>query len=456
MGKWSDMVSYLKTGGILDLPEFFHIKHGGNMIVIRWANSLLAIVIFSILMSISACSSMPSNKDLGPPSNPQTVQSSVSPNSEERVEIPPGGFHVGDDIFIRKDTIGCVHLSNLLSPMITPPQQNIMEKFFYSAFSGSIARFFGEEPPPQMPYINPQCARLTKKMEFFFYGGLTKTDIQIESKEEKTSVLWVPIRDITIPPPLITNLFTSRVLTCHGTLKADQKIDSCFENIDTLGQSATGPPTTRVSCPQHFKTSNQPAFIYKSWQGSYLKNHIYYQCFPDTFLKTRYHEYLRAWANTGLSRSEQNQWENAGFLPNEAKKWKRAHFSIQQAEEWIGQGVTTPESARKVMANNREKNARINSLCPAGVRKFNIIYTNPYTVQEKCYSFSGRFFQLLGRSKALFFSWPFSKNTVLIDFSPQPVPNGIWFNGIVKGQGVYKYQSAMGVEELVPKLKVIN
>ena len=162
------------------------------------------------------------------------------------------------------------------------------------------------------------------------------------------------------------------------------------------------------------------------------------------------------WANEGFTPSEGKQWEIGGFLPKEAGKWKRAHFKLEEAEKWVIQGITTPEAARKIMAKNLKEENQIRSACPAGVRNFNTLYTNPYTVKGKCYSLAGKFLQLLSRSEALYFVWPFSKNPILIDFSPQPVPDGLWFNGIVRGQGVYKYQSTMGAEEIVPRLKVIK
>lgn len=425
------------------------------MIVVRSTDIFLRILTLLILIGISACSNISTKKDPVTYSNPQTVQTSVSPSSEEHIHIPPGGFHVGENLIIRRSTIGCFHQRNLASPIITPPKQSKFEKFFYSAFDGSLAELFGKEPPSETPYLNPQCTRLAERMGFLFYGGITKKNIQIQSKEEKTTILWVPITDIDYS--LMTwEYYTSRVITCHGTLISDKTIGSCFQNVDTLGESVTGPLPTKISCAKHFNPSKRPMFTYESWQEPYRTRYLYYQCFPDTFLKTRYHKYLQVWANEGFTPSEGKQWEIGGFLPKEAGKWKRAHFKREEAEKWGIQGITTPEAARKIMAKNLKEENQIRSACPAGVRNFNTLYTNPYTVKGKCYSLAGKFLQLLSRSEALYFVWPFSKNPILIDFSPQPVPDGLWFNGIVKGQGVYKYQSTMGAEEIVPRLKVIK
>lgn len=143
------------------------------------------------------------------------------------------------------------------------------------------------------------------------------------------------------------------------------------------------------------------------------------------------------WKKAGFNYKEAVKWFR-DFSPEEARKWKRKKFTVEEANEW--RRFYNPSSALKIKKNC----SKTNSLQ-------DLFQANPYTVKDKCYEFVGETFQIITKTTALFMQ---SGKVFYIDFKNNPAPNA-WFNGIVKGEGVYAYTTSFGVSKKVPKLKMI-
>ena len=143
------------------------------------------------------------------------------------------------------------------------------------------------------------------------------------------------------------------------------------------------------------------------------------------------------WKKAGFNYKEAVKWFR-DFSPEEARKWKRKKFTVEEANEW--RRFYNPSSALKIKKNC----SKTNSLQ-------DLFQANPYTVKDKCYEFVGETFQIITKTTALFMQ---SGKVFYIDFKSNPAPNA-WFNGIVKGEGVYAYTTSFGVSKKVPKLKMI-
>ncbi len=126
------------------------------------------------------------------------------------------------------------------------------------------------------------------------------------------------------------------------------------------------------------------------------------------------------------------------FSPEEANKWKRKKFTFNEANKW--RRFYNPVSALKIKKNC----SKINSLP-------DLFQANPYAVKNKCYEFVGETLQIITKTTALFMQ---SGKVFYVDFKNNPAPNA-WFNGIVKGEGVYSYTTRFGVKKTIPKLKMI-
>ncbi len=212
--------------------------------------------------------------------------------------------------------------------------------------------------------------------------------------------------------------------------------------------------------------------------------------------------FAKQWENAGLSPEETNQWiepdigaegirilvevikwKNAGFNPQEAKewnyvgigleevlKWKSTGFGPRQAAEWKRTGLSPEEAKREAKkqeeTKEREQRRRaqiIESLCPKGVEEFpELIRSNPFDVKGRCFKFTGEVFQILNRTSALYTrvnKLDLGHNmdrTWYLNFGNNSVPNVPFFQGYVKGEGVFEYITVMGAKQVIPKLKVIN
>lgn len=208
--------------------------------------------------------------------------------------------------------------------------------------------------------------------------------------------------------------------------------------------------------------------------------------------------FAKQWKNAGLSPDETNQWiesepqaqgirelvevvkwKKAGFLPQEAKKWnylkmglgevlrwKKAGFDPEKAGEWMMTGLT-PEEAKKEAKKQQETEEReqkkqaqlFKSVCPKGVEEFSeLIRSNPFDVKGRCFQFNGKMFQLLSRTSALF-TLDLGRDmdrTWYLNFGNKSVPNIPFFQGYVKGEGVFEYTTVLGAKQVISKLKVIS
>jgi hypothetical protein len=182
-------------------------------------------------------------------------------------------------------------------------------------------------------------------------------------------------------------------------------------------------------------------------------------------------------------------WKNAGFNYEEAMKWTEDGFSLEEAKKNKGIGLKEALRRREVAEERREtalwikkgfslkelafwKEAKFNTedaikakergetlneaieLKPCGYNESiaDLVQTNPYDVKNKCFQFAGQRLQLLGRSTALFSVGQF---IFYVDFAPGSVPM-YCSSGVVKGIGTFSYVTAMGTENIIPKMKVLE
>jgi len=185
------------------------------------------------------------------------------------------------------------------------------------------------------------------------------------------------------------------------------------------------------------------------------------------------------WANAGfIVPHEAKEWRNAQFEPAEATQWYRNNFKTKIASQWRDSGFDaegalnwqnsnlepkvaslwrdagkTPEEQLKWPGLNPEQADKIKNDCKSGLLELvELLRVNPYEVADKCYNYIGQTTQILSKNRALFSIG--GSNIVHLRFKEQSVPMG-YFKGIVKGGGVYRYQTVTGAQLIVPDLEVV-
>lgn len=99
---------------------------------------------------------------------------------------------------------------------------------------------------------------------------------------------------------------------------------------------------------------------------------------------------------------------------------------------------------------DRERQQKIAHECPKGLGDFGeLLFAIPYDVKGRCYEFVGKTLQVLDRSIGLY-QLGRDKN-VYIDFGPNAAPSQ-FFQGYVKGVGVFSYTTVVGAKMIVPSL----
>ncbi|MDI6728916.1 MAG: hypothetical protein QMD44_08355 [Thermodesulfovibrionales bacterium] len=121
-------------------------------------------------------------------------------------------------------------------------------------------------------------------------------------------------------------------------------------------------------------------------------------------------------------------------------EWKKAGFNSDEMNRWMNGGFNL--SAAKFLK----------SKCPKGPGSLeDFFYKNPYDFEGKCYRFRGTNIQTISKTQALFEGSRLS----LIDFAPESTPN-LFYEGYVKGIGVFKYTAVRGDLQIVPHFKAIR
>jgi hypothetical protein len=175
------------------------------------------------------------------------------------------------------------------------------------------------------------------------------------------------------------------------------------------------------------------------------------------------------WRNVGFEPSEAFQWDiaffdptmakkwkDAGFTPEEASKWQKNEFSAITAKKWKQQGYNTVDAKKEVArwaSSTPDQVNYLKQICPQGINDFfHLLQTNPYDTEGKCYSFFGSNLQLLSRNEGLFeiYGKPFH-----LTFGKNSAP-ATYYQGLVKGAGIYKYIDLRGSIRIVPSLKTVK
>lgn len=117
--------------------------------------------------------------------------------------------------------------------------------------------------------------------------------------------------------------------------------------------------------------------------------------------------------------------------------------------------ATQREEAAKIKEEAEQKKyaLKMKRACPNGINPiYALIQANPFDVEGKCYEFVAETMQILTRTTALF---NLSGQIFYIDFGSDAAPN-IYFKGIVKGAGIFRYTTPIGAIKQVPHLSVVS
>ena len=117
-------------------------------------------------------------------------------------------------------------------------------------------------------------------------------------------------------------------------------------------------------------------------------------------------------------------------------------------------GRSRNQHERKLHITNVADAKKFDSTCPykdGFISAVGLYQANPFDVAGKCYQFFGETMQILSRTAALF---RMDDRIVYLDFGKGSAPNS-YYNGIVKGVGVYEYTTSLGAVKKVPHLKSV-
>jgi hypothetical protein len=146
------------------------------------------------------------------------------------------------------------------------------------------------------------------------------------------------------------------------------------------------------------------------------------------------------WKKAGFSLKQTKDWDDMYY--EEAAPWKKAGFTPGEARLWRHIGDTTPAQAR-----NYKK------ACPKGVGLMgDLVQTNPYDCNGRCYQYIGETLQILNRTTGLYKA---GNDPVYIDFGEASAPPN-YYQGMVKGTGTFEYVDTFSRKRIVPKLKTIR
>ena len=165
------------------------------------------------------------------------------------------------------------------------------------------------------------------------------------------------------------------------------------------------------------------------------------------------------WHLQGFKSKEATDWRRAGFSPSSASPWKTFGFPPLIAHSWKIHGIPprlavslssvgiSPSSARRVVSSSRRS---CGGRVPSDSFPFGM---SPYSLEGHCYIMeASTVFQLFGRSRGLMTVGYGGNELFYADTTPQILDSSS-FPAIVKVVGVYKYETAMGSINIVPKVK---
>lgn len=162
---------------------------------------------------------------------------------------------------------------------------------------------------------------------------------------------------------------------------------------------------------------------------------------------------VECWLSTGRALI----WLKNGFEPSDASEWRGLELSVLEAKQWSQAGYTFDDARIQIeagvtLSSAIAKKTAIKNAC-SNVNDLHAFYTtNPYDMNGKCYDISAKVLQLFNRTTALL---NVGDKTCYITFAPKSAPPN-FFQGIVKGIGVYKYIDVMGSQQTAPKFIVVS
>jgi hypothetical protein len=169
-------------------------------------------------------------------------------------------------------------------------------------------------------------------------------------------------------------------------------------------------------------------------------------------------EPARSWKDAIFSLDEASSWNNRKFNVTEAQEWRKCGFTAEDAWQWENSGFTSKQAKEWKdsgwsLEGVKSRRALIKRNCSSSIEGlFDLLRSNPYDVEGRCFYVFGAPLQILDRTTALYKAY---NEVYFVDFGNESVPM-TFFEGIVKGQGVYQYITVAGVSQIVPMLKVFN
>ena len=190
----------------------------------------------------------------------------------------------------------------------------------------------------------------------------------------------------------------------------------------------------------------------------------------------------KEWKEDGFTIEDAQQWHDGDFQPDTAKAWKDAGWNLANAREWrsldnslndnpvgarewLKAGYTAKEAGTWVDNYNPYYTGGISLSSLLTIAKklrrtcgkilhstADLVDTNPYDVEHKCYLFSGSLLQLLSRTRGLY---DIGYKPFYLDFGSSSAP-ARGFIGIVEGIGVYSYRNTLKVLVVTSKLRAVR
>lgn len=218
---------------------------------------------------------------------------------------------------------------------------------------------------------------------------------------------------------------------------------------------------------------------------------------------------VKKWSSAGLSPAETKEWRQYKFNLTHAKKWKDQEFSAQEANEWWKAGfsnklkkakqwkdvglssreahqaeifkldiqdvvmkgeegiITAPPlwvalcKANKINLQKFKEKLTAESVdwCPGTGKpkdQSDIFLLSPYEIENKCYLFEAKSFQLLNKSTGLFRTTGKASpgETIFLDFGDgfAPIVDVI---GIARGVDPLEYKAVLGNKSIVHSFKAL-
>ncbi len=181
-----------------------------------------------------------------------------------------------------------------------------------------------------------------------------------------------------------------------------------------------------------------------------------------------------AWKKSGFSRDEAMKWKSNDIDLREALFWKSYKFKASEATKWRESGVSVERAAKLKRLGVPPALAKVFSSGSARIikRAIGVIRSrchsipeenwipvggSPYSLKGKCFALQrSSIYQLLGRNRGLMSEGSDGYGPALfyIDSGNRTLDPSL-FPAIVKVVGVFKYETTLGSENIIPRVSLV-